>query len=187
MLLLLPAHETKILLHCCCAPCSCSIIDSLLENGLILVLFFYNPNIHPQEEYEKRKQELVRYAVKRGVTFVDADYETDVWFKAVQGFEQEPERGKRCSICFEMRLAKAAEYASKHGFRVISTTLGISRLKNFEQVTNAGKKAVANFEGLNYFEYNWREGNAAKRAKEISDEEKFYRQTYCGCIFSRRK
>jgi predicted adenine nucleotide alpha hydrolase (AANH) superfamily ATPase len=186
MPLLLPHNETKILLHTCCAPCSCSIIDLLLENSLTPLLFFYNPNIHPQEEYAKRKSELLRYARKRGVSFVDADYDVDAWFQEVQGLEEELERGKRCTVCFEMRLAKAAEYASQNCFRVLSSTLGISRWKNLDQITAAGKKAVVPFPDLIYFDYNWRKGDAQKRAKEISTQENFYRQSYCGCVFSKR-
>lgn len=182
----LPKNESKILLHCCCAPCSCAIIDALLEQHILPTLFFYNPNIHPQDEYERRKEELVRYAKKRGVFFVDADYEKETWFQAVSGLEKEPERGRRCTICFEMRLKKTALYASLHGFSVISTTLGISRWKDFDQVTHSGKKAVSCFPGLEYFDYYWREGSVSSRAKKISTEENFYRQTFCGCVFSQK-
>ena len=180
----LPGNQKKILLHSCCAPCSCSVIDLLLTQEIVPTLFFYNPNIHPKEEYERRKEELVRYAMKRGVTCVDGDYDVDRWFELIQGHEKDPERGMRCSICFEMRFRKTAEYASQHGFKVISSSLGFSRWKDFDQVTQAGKRAVKRVEDITYFEYNWRKGDAIARSREISSEEQFYRQRYCGCLFS---
>ena len=177
----------KILLHCCCAPCACSIIEQLLHTNNELAVFFYNPNIYPEEEYHRRKAEIVAYATKQKVPAIDADYDPSVWRDYVKGYENEPERGKRCSLCFAFRLQKTAQYASEHGFSVISTTLGISRWKNFEQVTEAGRKAVSCFPSLSYLDVNWRKDGGAARMEEIIRQEQFYRQQYCGCQYSIRK
>ena len=95
--MVMPLDETKLLLHCCCAPCSGGIIESLLESGIELTVLFYNPNIHPEEEYERRKGEIVRFIGKKDIPFVDSDYDPDIWFKRIKGLEAEPERGRRCS------------------------------------------------------------------------------------------
>src|SRR5512140_2496545 len=103
-----PQNVKKVLLHTCCAPCSCSIIQRMTASGIEPTVYFYNPNIYPKKEYEHRKQEVLRYIRKMKVPFVDADYESVQWFKATRGHEEDVEWGKRCTICFEMRLAKTA-------------------------------------------------------------------------------
>ena len=180
----LPKKTNKILLHSCCAPCCGSIIKRLLENRMDLMVYFYNPNIHPHEEYERRKIEVIRYTVKLGIPFVDADYDEAQWSKAVRGYEKEPERGRRCSCCFEMRLGKTASYAAQNGFNVFTTSLGIARWKDFDQVTCAGKKAARLFPGVSFWDMNWRKNGGTEMMNRITKEEKFYRQDYCGCIYS---
>lgn len=176
----------KMVLHCCCAPCSCAIIELLLQERIDLTLFFYNPNIHPYDEYLRRKDELVRFALARGVLCIDGDYDVEHWFEYVKGYEGERERGERCSKCFYMRLLTTAEYATRVGASHISTTLGISRWKDFSQVTAAGTEAVAAFPKVKYLEYNWRKNGGTEAMHMLIKEEKFYRQTYCGCLFSRK-
>ena len=184
--LLPPNGERKIVLHSCCAPCSGSVIEMLHKAGLELVIFFYNPNIHPQKEYEIRKNENIRYAQKLGITFVDADYDPDNWFNMAKGHEWDPERGARCGKCFKMRFIKTAEYAAHHGIAVITSCLGISRWKDFDQVTQAGIQAASLFPGVSYWDFNWRKNGGSARMYEISKEEQFYQQQYCGCIYSLR-
>ena len=111
-----------------------------------VTIFFYNPNIHPRTEYELRKEENIRYAEKLGMEFVDADYDTDNWFERVRGLEQEPERGARCTVCFDMRFERTALYAAENGFNLISSTLGISRWKNMDQINASGTRAAARWE-----------------------------------------
>lgn len=176
----------KVLLHSCCAPCSGSVIEMIHKAGVDLTIYFYNPNIHPKKEYEIRKAENVRFAEKAGIPFVDADYDTDNWFSLTQGREMDPERGQRCSLCFEMRFVKTAEYASTHGFEAITSCLGISRWKDFDQVTRAGMKAASLFPGVSYWAKNWRKEGGAQRMIELSKEENFYQQQYCGCVYSLR-
>jgi len=181
-----PNGEKKVLLHSCCAPCSGSVIEDIHHSGIALTIFFYNPNIHPKKEYDLRKNENIRFAEKVGIPFVDADYDTDNWFKKTKGHEWEPERGERCALCFEMRFVKTAEYAYQHGFKIITSCLGISRWKDFEQVTRAGQAAAAQFPGISYWSHNWRKAGGSERMNEIAKQEAFYQQQYCGCVYSLR-
>jgi len=181
-----PGGEKKVLLHSCCAPCSGSVIEMIHKAGVALTIFFYNPNIHPKKEYDLRKDESIRFAENRGIPFVDADYDTERWFDETRGHESDPERGERCTLCFEMRFVRTAEYAAKQGFKVITSCLGISRWKDFDQVTNAGIKAASLVPGVTYWAWNWRKAGGSSRMIELSKEEKFYQQQYCGCVYSLR-
>ena len=181
-----PNGGQRILLHSCCAPCSGEVMDAMVASGIETTIFFYNPNIHPRSEYELRKEENIRYAEKLGMAFVDADYDTDNWFERVRGLEQEPERGARCTVCFDMRFERTALYAAEHGFDLISSTLGISRWKNMEQINASGTRAAARWDNMLYWTLNWRKQGGAQRMIELSKREEFYQQEYCGCIYSLR-
>jgi predicted adenine nucleotide alpha hydrolase (AANH) superfamily ATPase len=181
-----PNGECRILMHSCCAPCSGEVMDAMAASGIETTIFFYNPNIHPRSEYELRKEENIRYAEKLGMEFVDADYDSDNWFERVRGLEQEPERGARCTVCFDMRFERTALYAAEHGFNLISSTLGISRWKNMDQINASGNRAAARWDGMNYWTFNWRKQGGAARMIELSKREEFYQQEYCGCIYSLR-
>lgn len=184
--LTLPANADKLLLHSCCAPCSGEVMEALQESGVNYTIFFYNPNIHPKKEYLIRKEENIRFAKKHNIPFVDADYDTDNWFDRAKGMEQEPERGIRCTMCFDMRFERTALYAAENGFSVISSSLGISRWKNMQQINDCGIRAVAPYPNMVYWEYNWRKKGGSARMIEISKREQFYQQEYCGCIYSLR-
>lgn len=136
-----PMGETTVLLHTCCAPCSSAIIEALLRNGITPVIYYCNPNIYPQEEYEIRKNECTRYAESLGLEIVDADYDHDNWLVQMKGLENEPERGGRCLKCFKLRLLRTAEYARQRGIKVITTTLASSRWKSLDQINEAGEWA----------------------------------------------
>jgi len=181
-----PNGETKILMHSCCAPCSADILDSFIDSGLDVTVYFYNPNIQPKEEYEIRKRENIRYAEKKRVPFIDADYDRDRWFERVTGLEWEPERGKRCSVCFDMRFERSALYAVEHGFKVFTSSLGISRWKDMDQINQCGMRAASRHPGMVYWTFNWRKGGGSQRMYEISKREQFYKQEYCGCVYSLR-
>jgi epoxyqueuosine reductase len=181
-----PMGEKNILLHSCCAPCAGPLMEKMADAGLMLTIFFYNPNIHPKKEYELRKQENIRYAEKLGIPFIDADYDVQDWFARARGMEREQERGVRCTMCFDMRFVRTALYAKEHGFKVFTSSLGISRWKNMEQINDCGVKAAALFEGIEYWTYNWRKDGGGARMYEIAKEETFYAQQYCGCIYSLR-
>lgn len=181
-----PFGSTKILLHSCCAPCSGPLIEKMHNNNLNIVIFFYNPNIHPLKEYEIRKNENKRFADKLKIEFVDVDYDVQNWFKRAKGMEYEPERGIRCTMCFDMRFERTALYAYEKGFSVITSSLGISRWKNMDQINECGKKAASHYEGVKYWDYNWRKDGGGARMYELAKEEKFYKQEYCGCVYSLR-
>ncbi|MEY3952138.1 MAG: hypothetical protein RL320_940 [Pseudomonadota bacterium] len=182
----LPNEADKLLLHSCCAPCAGELMEAFLESGIDYTIFFYNPNIHPEKEYLIRKEENIRFAEKHGVPFVDADYDTDNWFARAKGMENAPERGERCTMCFDMRFERTALYAVEHGFSVITSSLGISRWKDMNQINGCGARAAAPYEGLVYWDYNWRKGGGSQRMIEISKREQFYQQEYCGCVYSLR-
>ncbi|MBB6241587.1 epoxyqueuosine reductase QueH [Rhodanobacter sp. MP1X3] len=184
--LVLPNGGDKLLMHSCCAPCSGEVMEAFLESGIDYTIFFYNPNIHPLKEYLLRKEENIRFVSNHGVPFVDADYDTDNWFARAKGMENEPERGIRCTMCFDMRFERTALYAHEHGFPVITSSLGISRWKNMAQITDSGVRAAAPYSGLVYWDYNWRKGGGSQRMIEISKREHFYQQEYCGCVYSLR-
>ena len=184
--LAIPGGADKVLLHSCCAPCAIEVMEAILASGVQLCVYFYNPNIHPIAEYELRKNENKRYCEANNIAFVDADYDTDNWFARVRGLENEPERGERCSVCFDMRFERTALYAHEHGYKVISSSLGISRWKNMQQINACGQRAADKYPEIAYWTYNWRKGGGSERMISRSKEEGFYQQQYCGCVYSLR-
>jgi epoxyqueuosine reductase len=181
-----PQGEKKVLLHSCCAPCSGDVMAELKRSQIHYTILFYNPNIHPAREYEIRKTENKRFADKLKVPFVDLDYDKDNWFSKIKGYEKEPERGYRCTLCFDMRFERSALYAFENGFKVFSSTLGTSRWKNIHQINGCGTRAANRYQNLIYWTFNWRKGGGSDRMIEISKNEKFYQQEYCGCVYSLR-
>ena len=191
----------KLLLHCCCAPCSSAIVEYLMQHDVRPTLYYCNPNIYPQEEYERRKQECTRYAQALGLDIVDADYDHAAWLCSVKGLEEAPERGPRCLECFRHRLLQSARYALANGFPVLTTTLASSRWKSLEQVDAAGTWAVEqalaeahtttaaddSAPRLSWWGRNWRKGGLQERRNALIKEWGFYNQTWCGCEFSARK
>ena len=178
--------ENNLLLHSCCAPCAGEIMEAVAAANIKTTVYFYNPNIHPLEEYEIRKEENKRFCEKLGFDFIDADYDKDNWFQRVKGLENEPERGKRCTVCFDMRFERSALYAHEHGFNYFATTLGISRWKDMNQINDSGKRAAERYKDVSYWDFNWRKDGGSSRMIEISKREKFYQQEYCGCVYSLR-
>lgn len=173
-----------ILLHACCAPCSGSIVEYLVQHGERPVIFFSNSNIYPFEEYEHRRSEVLRYAAQFGLKVVSDVYDHSAWLCCASGLETEPERGARCLECFKQRLLRAAQYASEHGFDVLTTTLASSRWKSLDQVNEAGFWACSQVSGVEWWPQNWRKGGLQERRSQIIREQGFYNQQYCGCEFS---
>ena len=190
----LPVDDDRVVLHTCCAPCSCAIIERLLQCGITPIIYYCNPNIYPYEEYLVRKNECTRFAEALGLEIVDADYDHNAWCEYVKGLESEPERGGRCLECFKMRLLSTARFGAQRGISTITTTLASSRWKSLEQIDRAGRWAV---ESVNtergedapqmvWWEQNWRKGGLQERRQELLREYNFYNQQYCGCEFSMR-
>jgi predicted adenine nucleotide alpha hydrolase (AANH) superfamily ATPase len=185
-----PMGEKTVLLHTCCAPCSSAIIEAMMQNGITPVIYYCNPNIYPQEEYEIRKNECTRYAQALGLEIVDADYDHENWLCEMKGLENEPERGGRCLKCFKLRLLRTARYARERGIKVITTTLASSRWKSLDQINEAGQWACKNIppdDNVIWWDQNWRKGGLQERRNQILKEYDFYNQRYCGCEFSMPK
>ena len=178
--------ENNLLLHSCCAPCAGEIMEAVAAANIKTTVYFYNPNIHPLEEYEIRKEENKRFCEKLGFDFIDADYDKDNWFQRVKGLENEPERGKRCTVGFDMRFERSALQAHENNFNYFATTLGISRWKDMNQINDSGKRAAERYEDVSYWDFNWRKDGGSSRMIEISKRENFYQQEYCGCVYSLR-
>lgn len=175
-----------VLLHSCCAPCSAAVLEWMLNHNIRPVVFYFNPNIFPREEYEKRKEELNRHCAHLGLEVIDGDWDHSAWLDGVKGLEDEPERGKRCSVCFLMRLQAAARLAHERGIRRFTTTLASSRWKSIEQVTAAGQMAAAQYDDVEYWDKNWRKDGLQDRRNALLKLHSFYNQTWCGCEFSYR-
>lgn len=190
-----------VLLHSCCAPCSSAILEWMLANDVTPIIYYYNPNIYPEDEYLIRKREITRYAEQLGVEIIDDDeaplpsenYYTawekqhKQWLECIKGLESEPERGSRCLECFRLRLYHAARKAHDLGIEMFTTTLASSRWKNLEQINEAGAWAAAQFNDVTFWDKNWRKGGLQDRRNQLLRENNFYNQLYCGCEFSIRK
>ncbi len=182
----LPDGCSRLLLHSCCAPCSCEIMRLLKASGINFTVLFCNPNIDTLDEYSKRKIEALRYSEKLSIPFFDMDYDNSLWLNRVSGLEKEPEKGKRCSVCFDVRMERTALFAHENGFDIFTSSIGISRYKDFEQITESGRRAALKYANLVYWDLNWRKSGGSDRTALLAKHEGFYRQDYCGCIYSRR-
>ncbi len=174
----------KFLLHVCCAPCSIVVIDELRGAYELSVLFF-NPNIHPEEEYLKRKAAVVRLCQEWGVPMIDEDYMPGEWDESVRGLEAEPEGGLRCRACFAFRLLRAAAVASERGISLYGTTLTTGRNKRAIIINPIGEAAGAHH-GIRYYPEDWKKGGREERSRTLVRERGIYRQNYCGCRYSIR-
>ena len=179
-----PEGLQRVLLHACCAPCSSAIVEWLLAHDVQPVIYYFNPNIFPREEYEIRKSESKRHAEGLGIEWLDDDWNHEGWLCGVRGLEDEPERGKRCGRCFELRLTTAAKKAVELGIGWFATTLASSRWKRLEQIEAAGRAAEAAVAGSRFWAQNWRKGGLQERRNQLLKEFGFYNQLYCGCEFS---
>ena len=174
----------KIVLQACCAPCASYPIIKLIEDNYIPVIFFYNLNIYPLAEYEIRRNELKNYCSKIGVEFFEGDYETDLFYEKVKGLENEPEKGKRCYKCYELRIEETAHIAEKLNFPYFCTTLTLSPHKNSNWINEIGEKLNKKYKS-NYLYSDFKKKNGYKRSIELSKKYDLYRQNFCGCAFSK--
>lgn len=183
-------ERPQLLLHACCAPCSSATLERLTGHFAVTILY-YNPNIAPPQEYHRREEELERFVrdagyAARGVEVVELPYDPNEFYRAVQGLEQEPERGARCTVCYRLRLEQAARYAAAHGFRWFTTTLSISPVKDPVRLNAIGCELAEQY-GLHYLQSEFRKKDGYKRSLELSRAYGLYRQDYCGCIFSKQE
>ncbi len=173
----------KIILQACCAPCSTYPIQKLKEEGYEPVVFFYNPNIFPFEEYEIRRNELKNYCKKLNIEYLEEKYQNEVFLDFVKGLETEPEKGKRCSKCFYLRLDKTAQIAIKNNIEYFTTTLTVSPHKDSNQIFEVGRIIAEKYK-INFLEYNFKKQDGFKISRQIAKENNMYAQKYCGCQFS---
>ena len=178
-------QKPKLVLHICCAICG-AYLSELLKDRFEIVYYYYNPNIHPAEEYEKRKASVQQLAAIYHSEFIEGDYEVQEWYKAIAGFEGEPEGGKRCPLCFRMRIAKTATLALAKGATHFTTTLATSPYKN-EDIIGAIGTSIANEYGLTFLtmsDFGESKKDIWAKTRKLAKEHNFYHQNYCGCTFS---
>lgn len=182
-------NETPtLLLHSCCAPCSSYVLE-YLSNYFKITIFYYNPNISPKEEFDKRIEEQKRLIdelpVKNKVEFIEGKYDNDKYEKAIIGKENEKEGGSRCHICYKLRLEEAAKIAKEKGFDYFTTTLSISPYKNAKVLNEIGEE-LGKIYNISYLYADFKKKNGYKRSIELSRIYNLYRQDYCGCEYSKR-
>jgi predicted adenine nucleotide alpha hydrolase (AANH) superfamily ATPase len=179
----------NLLLHSCCAPCSSYCIEYLSQFFYVTV-FYYNPNIYPDEEYAQRvieQQEFIRkFPTKYPVTFIEGDYEKNRFYDVAKGLEEEPERGKRCTKCFGLRLGETAKKAAELGMDYFTTTLTISPMKDATLLNTIGEEEAQRY-GSRWLVSDFKKNNGYLRSCQLSKEYGIYRQDYCGCVFSKRE
>ena len=177
----------RLFLHSCCAPCSSYVLEYLSQYFEITV-FYYNPNIFPLEEFEKRIEEqrmlIEKLPAVHPISFVAGEYDSGKFYEIAKGLEGVKEGGERCFRCFELRLRKSAELAKAGGYDYFATTLSISPLKNAEKLNEIGEKLASEI-GISYLNSDFKKKNGYKRSTELSREYGLYRQDYCGCIYSK--
>lgn len=177
-------EKQKMLLHSCCGPCSTVVIERL-KDLYDLTVFYFNPNIQPQEEYEKRKQNQQKVCKAFGVPFVDHDYCPEKWLRFVAGLENQPEGGARCEKCFFFRLERTAQYAKAHGYDIFCTTLSVSPHKN-TAVINAVGQQISSEVGIPFLAESFKKKDGYLRSIALAKQLDLYRQNYCGCLFARQ-
>lgn len=182
-------YVPTLLLHSCCAPCSSYVLEYLSEYFFITV-FYYNPNIYPEQEYVMRvreQQEFIRrFPAKHAIAFIEGAYDTERFYAMAKGMEYLPEGGARCFACYELRLREAGALARARGFDYFTTTLSISPLKNADKLNEIGMQIGAQCK-VAYLQSDFKKKNGYKRSTELSREYGMYRQDYCGCVYSYRE
>ncbi len=175
----------KLLLHSCCGPCSTQVIEELIGK-YDLTIFYYNPNIFPFEEYQKRLAEQKRYAKLKGVKVIEGDYDEEGFLKLAKGLENEKEGGSRCKLCFQIRLSKTAQVAKKLGFDMFATTLSVSPYKNTLLINEVGTE-ISKKEEIEFLPENFKKKDGYLKSIQLSKQFGLYRQNYCGCRFSKKE
>lgn len=182
--------KPTLLLHSCCGPCSTEVID-FLKDYFLITIYYYNPNVEPEEEYLKRKKEQIRFLEEynekypsRKISFLDCNYDNQVYTREVKGLEQEKEGGARCAKCFTLRLRRTAEVAKKFNFDFFGTTLTVSPHKN-SQVINKLGESISNTLNMPFIYGDFKKNNGYQKSIMFSKEYNLYRQDYCGCLYGK--
>ena len=179
--------KKKLLLHSCCGPCS-SYVISYPTNYFDITILYYNPNIYPYDEYLKRKQEQIKLIneidCSNNLDIMDCDYDNDLYEKCIIGLENEPERGNRCMVCYNLRMEKTAKMAKEYNYDYFCTTLSVSPYKNAEWINEIGEK-LQNKYNINWLYSDFKKKDGYKQSILLSKKYNLYRQDYCGCIYSK--
>lgn len=175
--------KNKVLLHSCCAICSGYPISLLKEQGYEVILYFFNPNIYPENEYEKRLNAQIELCKNLGCELIIENYEPKLHEIISFGLEDEPEKGKRCSKCFELRLNETAKKAKNLSIENFTTSIVISPHKNFELISRIAK-TISKKHGINYLNIDFKKNNGFLKSNQKAKELELYRQNYCGCKYS---
>lgn len=178
-------YKPNLLLHSCCAPCSSSVIERLKDHFNVTI-YYYNPNIYPKEEYEIRKNEQKKFLEQLNIPLIEGDYNKENFYQSVMGMEAEVEGGKRCYICYKMRMEGCAKLAKNLKFDYFCTTLSVSPYKNSNYINEIGE-ALENEYGVKFLYSDFKKRQGFLRSTILSKEYNFYRQKYCGCEFSIKK
>jgi len=176
-------HKPHLLLHVCCAACATYVLQVLREDFNVTG-FFCNPNIQPESEYNLRRLQLERYATQVAMPFHVADYHVERWFRLVSQHERDPEGAQRCSICYRMRLEDTARFAAEHGYGYFTTTLSVSPHKRAQVINPMGHELARTYP-VKFHAADFKKRDGFKISCELSRQFGLYRQTYCGCLFSR--
>jgi epoxyqueuosine reductase len=176
--------KERLLLHTCCAPCSIYVINQLLDK-FDLTVYFFNPNIFPEDEYLQRLAEVKEFCRREKIKYIEEYYQPKHWLNFIKGYEQEPEKGFRCDLCFLLRLGKTAEFAQANGYNWFSTTLTMGRQKNSLQVLNAGRKVEGKYD-IKFWDQDFKKKYGTQIADWLAGRLGLYRQDYCGCVFSHK-
>jgi predicted adenine nucleotide alpha hydrolase (AANH) superfamily ATPase len=178
----MPTKLKKILLHICCGVCAGGAIEKLQARGYLVSGYFYNPNIHPYKEYLLRKKEAEKIANLYKIKIIEDDYELNKWKDTCSEFSREKEGGKRCNLCFKLRLEKTYQAAQENNFAGFTSTLTISPHKNSRRIFEIGEEIG----GDKFLKIDFKKKDGFKKAVTISKKLNLYRQSYCGCIYSLR-
>ena len=172
----------KLLLHICCGPCATHVISTLKKDYLVTG-YFYNPNIHPAEEYALRLGAVKEVACRLDVPVIEGVYDRDLFFDNVQGLEKEPENGSRCLVCYRLRLSRTCKFAAENGYDTVASTLTVGPMKKASLINPIGSDE-AEKAGVTFLEADWKKNDGFRHSCEMSKEYGIYRQHYCGCTFS---
>lgn len=175
--------KDRIILHACCAICSAYPVSYLKDAGYSVTVYFYNPNIYPDTEYQKRLEAEKNLCKHFGVNLIEGEYDKESFYECAKGLENEPEKGKRCIECFKLRLERTAKFAKENGYENFTTSIVISPHKNFALLSTLGKEISERY-NLNYLDIDFKKKDGFLKTNKIAKELCLYRQNYCGCQFA---
>jgi predicted adenine nucleotide alpha hydrolase (AANH) superfamily ATPase len=178
-------NKPKMLVHLCCAPDALYVL-SLLKEDYEVCGYFYNPNIHPRQEYDLRLDETRKVARVLDIKLYEEVYDDQRWLTITQKFKEEPEKGRRCNVCYALRLERTAQKASELGFNIFTTVMSLSPWKKAETLNRIGRMFASRY-GTRFLEADFKKKDGFRKSIKLSKDHDLYRQNYCGCVYSKKK